>query len=129
MIIKKATLYILGIIILVAVAGFFIFRNGGSSTGNVIGANNQAAGDVQDVIMGLKNYNYYPNTIRVKADQPVSISLDSSAVGCSRFLTIPQLKLSKNLATPSDTLVFTPKKGTYRFACGMGMYYGTLIVE
>lgn len=128
---KNTTIAILAFLAIIAVGAFFFLR-GGNTTGNVVADNTNSEnnnGEVQNVVIGMKNYNYYPNTIKVKAGIPVSISLDSSAVGCSRYFTIPQLRLSKNFATPSDTLVFTPQKGTYRFQCGMGMYYGTLIVE
>ena len=51
--------------------------------------------------------------------------------GCPTLtFTIRQLGLAKRLTTPSDTLDFTPtQKGTFRFACSMGMGTGTLIVE
>ena len=86
--------------------------------------------DVQNVVLGIKNYNYYPNTINVKVGMPVRISLDNSVVGCYRSFTIKELGIAKNLQTPNDYVEFVPeKKGTYRFACSMGMGHGTLIVE
>ncbi|KAF0216769.1 MAG: Heavy metal transport/detoxification protein, partial [bacterium] len=89
-----------------------------------------SAGNVQKVILGMKNYNYNPNTITVKAGQPVSITLDSSVQGCLRSFAIKDLGVSKYAKTPSETIDFTPtKKGTFTFACSMGMGYGTLVVE
>lgn len=125
---KNTTIAVIFVLAILAVGAFFFLR--GNVSGNAVNTNNEQTGDVQKVVIGLKNYNYYPQTITVKAGIPVSISLDSSATGCSRSLTIPQLNLKKFLPTPSDTLDFTPmQKGTYRFQCSMGMYYGTLIVE
>ena len=84
----------------------------------------------QKVTIGMKNGNYYPNTLTVNAGQPVELALDSSVTGCFRSFTIRELGISKYVKTPADTITFTlPRAGTYAFACSMGMGYGTLIVE
>ena len=127
--IKKSNLYLIGIIVLIIFGIYFISDTKGDSvTGNAV-VNNVNA-EVQKVIIGMKDFNYYPNTIKVKANKPVSISLDKSVYGCFRSFTIRDFGITKYLKTPSDTVVFTPtKKGTFRFACSMGMGTGTLIVE
>ncbi len=130
----KNTTLLIGIVLLVALVGGFIFvgsaRGGNSINGNVVSDNSVSAGNVQKVILGMKNYNYNPNTITVKAGQPVSITLDSSVQGCLRSFAIKDLGVSKYAKTPSETIDFTPtKKGTFTFACSMGMGYGTLVVE
>ncbi|KKQ20399.1 MAG: hypothetical protein US35_C0040G0013, partial [Parcubacteria group bacterium GW2011_GWA2_37_10] len=114
------------------VGGFFFFRGGSPAVnGNVVSEGGQVLqGETQKVVIGEKNLNYYPNEIKVKAGQPVSISLDSSVTGCLRSFNIKDLGVSKNAKTPSDTINFTPtKKGTFRFACSMGMGYGNIIVK
>ena len=119
---------IIGIIVIIVIAGFFIFfQSFKSSSGLVV---TSSGGETQKIVLGIKDFNYYPNTITVKAGQPVSISLDSSVTGCLRTFTIPSFGISKTLKSPSDTIDFTPtEKGTYKFACSMGMGYGTIIVE
>lgn len=125
--IKKTTLYLIGILFL-AVAGGYLMID--TSTVSNVDNGNAGNGEVQNIVIGMKDYNYYPNTIKVKAGQPVSISLDESVYGCFRDFTIRELGVREYLRTPQDTVVFTPtKKGTYRFACSMGMGTGTLIVE
>jgi plastocyanin domain-containing protein len=123
----------MGIALLLVLGGvFMLFANKGI-TGDVINDDqeiNVEGVEIQKIILSMKDYNYYPQTIKVKAVVPVSISLDSSVVGCYRAFTIPELKISKNFRASSDTLEFTPtKKGTYKFACTMGMGTGTMIVE
>jgi len=127
--IKKSTLYIIGIIALVLISGFFFLKSGdGFVIGNLIGGSFN--GEVQKVVIGMKNYNYYPNTIQLKVGIPVSISLDKSVSGCFRDFTIREFGVREYLRTPQDTIEFTPtKKGTYTFACSMGMGTGTLIIE
>lgn len=126
--IKKTTLYIIGIVILVVIG--FYFTGGSSSgtgTGKVLGAS--GSGDVQKIVLGIKNGNYYPNTVNVEVNRPVRIYLDSSVKGCYRTFVIKSFGVSKNLATPSDYVEFTPtKEGTYGFACSMGMGTGKIIV-
>ena len=84
----------------------------------------------QEITLSMKNYNYYPNTITVKANQPVEITLDNSVGGCYRSFNIPQLGVDKYSQNQGDKIAFTPtEKGTFQFKCSMGMARGTLIVE
>lgn len=138
--VKKSSVYLLGVVLLIAVAGYFMLNSGVSGNDNSSNnnGNNDNNGDyavtiengIQKVIIGMKDYNYYPNTIRVKAGVPVSISLDKTVYGCFRDFTIRDFEIHKYLKTTQDTIEFTPtEKGTYTFACSMGMGTGTLIVE
>jgi plastocyanin domain-containing protein len=127
--IKRSTLYGLGILILIIGAGLFLTQGKSDAgiTGNVVSA---SGGAVQEVVIGMKNYNYYPNTVTVKAGQPVKLSLDESVYGCFRDFTIRELNVRKYLRTPQDSVTFTPtEKGTYTFACSMGMGTGKLVVK
>src|SRR3989344_3226652 len=100
--------------------------NTNTITGNVINNN----GMIQKVVLSEKDLNYYPQEIRVKANQPVSLSLDNKVKGCLRSFTIRDLGISKYLKAVTDTLEFTPTKtGTFAFSCSMGMGFGKLIVE
>lgn len=124
----KNTLWIIVIGIVVLLAGVTLFMNSGSSsvTGNVV-AN---TGDAQKITLSERDLNYYPQTITVKADQPVELTLDSSVKGCLRAFTIRDLGVQQYAKTTSEVIKFTPtKKGTFTFACSMGMGYGTIIVE
>jgi len=127
---KNSTILI-SIVLLVLVVGGFIFMNSNklnSDTSTIPG--DVIAGETQKVVISMKNYNYYPQTITVKAGVPVSISLDSSVSGCFRSFTIPQLGVAENLRTPQNNVEFTPdEKGSYKFQCSMGMGYGTIVVE
>ena len=124
---KKNTLYIAVILILVVAGIYLVMSNRGDGSVNVDTTN---GGEAQKVVLSIKNFNYYPQEIRVKAGQPVEISLDSSVTGCFRDFTIRDFGIHKNLKTPQDSVTFTPTKpGRYTFACSMGMGTGTLIVE
>ena len=129
--IKKSSIYMLGFIILLVVAGFLFFGNskGSTNNSNVLTTEVNSQG-VQEVTLSFKDYNYYPNTIKVQSGKPVSISLDNSVSGCFRDFTIREFGIREYLETPQDSVVFTPENpGTYTFACSMGMGYGKLIVE
>ena len=125
---EKTTIYGIGIFLLIVIGGYFLIGSSENINENVVDSGN--SGDFQKVTIGMKNYNYYPNTINVESGKTVRLSLDSSVSGCFRDFTIRELGIRKYLRTPSDYVEFTPTKpGTYRFACSMGMGTGTLIVE
>ena len=132
---RKTLFYTISTIILIFVFAYLIFDRSNDlpspapsdATYNLLPSNGD---EVQKVIIGMKNFNYYPNTITVKVGKPVSISLDSSVGGCFRDFTIRELGIRKYLKTTQDTIEFMPTKpGTYQFACSMGMGVGTLIVK
>ena len=127
----KNNMALFGIVLLVLIAGFFVFgSNNKENTAVNSGAVQQVQGEVQKVSLSMKDYNYYPNTIRVKSGIPVEITLEKEIYGCLRSFTIPEFKVSKNSRNPDEKIVFTPdKKGTFTFACSMGMGYGKIIVE
>jgi plastocyanin domain-containing protein len=129
----KPVYYIILTALIVAIAAFFIFGNikaVGKTIGDSSSVGEKDSGNIQKIVLSMKNYNYYPNTITVKSGQPVRIYLDSSVGGCYRSFTIRDFKITKYLKTPDDYIEFTPnKKGSFRFACAMGMGTGTLIVE
>ena len=126
--IKKTTLYSVLTIVLIIGAGYFLLGKESLNQNEI--PNDFGGGDFQKVVLGVKNLNYYPNTITVQYGKPVRIYLDSSVSGCLRSFTIRDFGVTKYLKTPSDYVEFTPnKKGTFRFACSMGMGTGTLIVE
>ncbi len=132
----KNSTFVIGIIVMLILAGGFVFAksgNGNTVTGNSIVtdvAPEVVKGEVQKVVLSTKNYNYFPNTVNVKANQAVEITLDKSVTGCLRAFTIKDLGVSQYAKTPNDKIVFTPtQKGNFRFTCSMGMGYGTLVVE
>lgn len=129
MVIRKSIVYTIVLLILVAGAGFFFFKSGSGSNVNDNDVKT-ITGDVQSVVLGFKNGNYYPNTVTVNSGKTVRISLDNSVGGCYRSFTVRQFGIAKYLASPRDYVEFTPTTpGTYRFACSMGMGTGTLIVK
>ena len=123
-------LILIVMVVLVVGAGLFFIRGSPSANGKVVSENSEDSGEIQEITLGMKNGNYYPNTVKVNVNQPVRIYLEDSVFGCYRSFTIREFGISKNLRTSSDYVEFTPtKKGSYRFACSMGMGTGTLIVE
>jgi len=122
---KKNAIYLLVVLAIVLVGAFALWpRN--SNNGNV----NLSGEDAQKITLSEKNYNYYPQTITVKAGKPVELTLDSSVQGCLRSFTIKDLDVSQYAPTPNEVIRFTPNKtGTFNFACSMGMAYGKIVVQ
>lgn len=123
----KNTYLLVIIIAIILVAGIFLVKSS-----NIIGNSdgNSDSNKIQKVTLSMRNSNYYPQTITVEVNEPVRIYLDSGVSGCYRAFTIRELGVSKYLEYPTDYVEFTPtKKGTFGFACSMGMGTGTLIVK
>lgn len=122
------TTLLAGIVIVLVLAGGFLMLSSGEDKDVV--SNGVGGENVQKITLGVRNGNYHPSTITAKEGQPVSITLDSSVGGCLRSFTIRELGVHGYSKDPSETIDFTPaKKGTFRFACSMGMGYGTIVVE
>lgn len=129
---KNSTL-LLSIAVMVIAIGGFVFANAKSIsiTGNAVLENPKVINEkLQKVVLSMKNFNYYPDIIKVKANQPVEITIDENVRGCLRSFSIRDFGVNKYARTPEDKIIFTPTKtGTFSFSCSMGMGYGKLIVE
>lgn len=91
----------------------------------------QVINGVQNASIDVLANGYAPDFLEVKAGIPVKLNLTpKGGLGCTSVFVIPQLKISKQLSLGTTTSVeFTPDKpGTLTWACGMGMYTGTLKV-
>nr|WP_238492281.1 sulfite exporter TauE/SafE family protein [Streptomyces sp. UNOB3_S3] len=72
---------------------------------------------------------YSPTAITAKAGVPTTLVLHGKgANGCARGFTIPALGIREIVETDADTEVDlgTPKAGTLRFTCSMGMVSGNI---
>ncbi|PIN95091.1 hypothetical protein COU53_01170 [Candidatus Pacearchaeota archaeon CG10_big_fil_rev_8_21_14_0_10_30_48] len=128
---KNSTM-LFAIAIFVLVVGGFVFVNGKNGvTANVVSNDAQVVqGQMQQVVLSQNGYNYKDAT--AQAGKPISLSADSSVGGCLRSVSfnIEGKRYSKYLRTSEDTLELPAlPKGTYNFACSMGMGYGKLIVQ
>ena len=105
---KKITIYFILTLMLILAVGYFLLGVGSAGDSGVV--SDDSNGQIQKVTLSMKNYNYYPNTITVKVNQPVSIVLDKSVVGCYRSFTIKSLGVAKYSKTPDSTVDFTQLK-------------------
>ena len=84
-----------------------------------------------DVIINVQNNGYTPRNFSVKVNQPVNLKLITQGTySCASVFTIPSLNITKVLPpVGTSDVTFTPTKtGLLTFACGMGMYTGTINV-
>jgi len=75
---------------------------------------------------------YSPDVIEVTAGTPVRLLFDRQESGdCSSRVVFPDFKVNQSLPAFETTAVeFVPEQaGDYRFACGMNMLRGRLVVE
>jgi len=131
---KNTSAFVFLVIVLLIVGGVLYSNLSKQDPINTISSANAKTSvdekNVQNIVLSEKDYDYYPRTVKVKVNQPVRISLDSSVTGCLRSFVIKEFGVSKYLRTPQESVTFTPTKtGSFEFACSMRMGTGTLIVE
>lgn len=114
----------LGAIVLVVLLGAFILWPNAPTTSTV------NTGDAQKIELNEQGSRY--QDVVVEADKPIQLSAGRSVTGCARSVVfnLDGKTYSKYLTTPDDVLTLPAlKKGTYNFACSMGMVSGRLIVQ
>lgn len=125
---NSSIFYIIGIVVIIAVFGFVMIKGDSVKDTDVYSA--PIVNGLQEVVLGVKDFNYYPNTVKVQQGIPVRIYLDSSVSGCLRDFTVRDFGIHEYLKTSQDYVEFTPTaKGRHSFACSMNMGTGVLIVE
>jgi plastocyanin domain-containing protein len=75
---------------------------------------------------------YSPNTVRVKAGQPVRLVFDrKDDSSCSEEVVFPNFGVRRYLPTGRQTTIelTPPAPGRYEFTCGMSMLHGALVAE
>jgi plastocyanin domain-containing protein len=75
---------------------------------------------------------YHPAEARAKAGQPVRLVLTRTTDdGCGQELVIPSLNVKRDLPLnqPVSFDLTMPASGAVKFACGMDMYRGSIVVE
>ncbi len=123
------TAILFGVILIVVVAGFFVFSNLETSNFRDV-PNDGLSGEFQKVTLSQDDLNY--EDAYAEAGKPIAISVDSSVKGCLRSVAfnVEGKRYVKYLKSNSDTLVLPAlEKGTYPFSCSMGMGFGKLVVR
>jgi uncharacterized protein len=95
----------------------------------VAGTATTANGGQQIVVEASSGYS--PNTITAKAGVATNLVVHSvNAAGCIRSFTIPSLNVNEVIPENGETTIplGVLKAGRIAFACGMGMYTGTITV-
>ncbi len=75
---------------------------------------------------------YSPSSIRVKRGQPVTLRfLRRDSSGCLEEVVLSDFGIRQSLPLNQETAItITPNQaGEFRFACGMNMYRGEILVE
>jgi plastocyanin len=102
----------------------------GAGTGAGAGAGAGSSGPAQVTI--VVDGGYVPNTVRVKAGEPVRLLFDRrDRSSCSEEVVFPDFGVRRFLPSGEQTSIelTPPKAGRYEFMCGMSMLRGTLIAE
>lgn len=97
------------------------------NTGSIAATGN---GQVQEVRLYMKNYQYVTDPAVLKKGVPVRMTVDlNTVVGCATDIVIKDFGIRKYVRPGDNVITFTPTKtGTIGIACSMNMYHGTFTV-
>jgi plastocyanin len=102
---------------------------GGGTKGPAVTKSASIQGGVQTIKVDLSKGYYDPNTIQLKAGVPSEITFGQGS-GCLGAVQSQQLGFGEDLSSGPKTIKLGAlKPGTYKFACGMGMVSGTIVVK
>ncbi len=91
-----------------------------------------AHGDTQRIVISVTSEGFVPATTRVEAGKPVTLVVTRKIERtCATEIVVKDFGIRKSLPVGQPVEVtFTPAKpGTIRFACGMDMIAGQVIVD
>lgn len=86
----------------------------------------------QKVIVNPKKGGYSPKVIHFKQGQPAILKFKPQGqIGCLNKLVSSDLGVNVDLTKQKVTKVKVPtdKEGEFKFACGMNMYHGKVVVD
>jgi plastocyanin domain-containing protein len=87
--------------------------------------------DTQTATVEITDKGFEPSILKLKAGVPAKvIFVRKTDATCTKEVVIKEYKINSKL--PLNELVtveFTPRKGEFTFACGMGMLRGKIVVQ
>jgi plastocyanin len=118
-------------IISVLMAGKMMYGGNSSANSNIEPKVEMINGE-QVTTIQVNGYGYGPETVEVQAGVPTKIKfvVDSTA-GCARQVVSDDLGFAELLMNNEEKIIDigTLQPGTYQYRCGMGMYWGTIVVK
>jgi len=74
---------------------------------------------------------FEPARLTLRAGVPARVTFVRTAdTACAEEIVFPSLQVKRALPLNRPVIIeFTPSKGDMAFACGMGMFSGTIVVE
>jgi plastocyanin domain-containing protein len=120
---KRLTIIIPLVAALIALAGFTIAQQKK--------APDAKAAKAQTAKITIDKQGFQPANLTLKPDVPAEVTfLRTTDDTCATSVIIPEYKIKQDIPLNKPVVVqFTPKKGTFGFACGMNMYQGKLVVQ
>ena len=92
---------------------------------------NAPAEKAQTAKITISAKGFEPASLTLKPDVPAQVTfLRTTNDTCATSIVIPEYKIKQDVPLNKPVVVeFTPKKGTFGFACGMNMLQGKLIIQ
>ncbi len=119
---KRLTIVVPLVGAFIALAGYTIAQQKKADT---------KASNAQTAKITIDAKGFTPGSLTLKPDVPAQVTfLRTTDDTCATSIVIPEYKIKQDIPLNKPTVVeFTPKKGTFGFACGMNMYQGKIVVQ
>lgn len=119
-------LVLIGAVILIGFIFWWFFGKHKTNEGESIVSNNKQEVEV------IVNGSYTPNTVVLKQGIPASIIFNrKDPSGCFNEVMFPDFGIHETLPVEKkyNISIDTSKPGEYRYACGMNMFHGKVIIK
>ncbi len=103
----------------------------GTSETSAVAAPPVAADGKQRIVIEAHDSGFSPASVTATAGVPTEVTFRTDNTrGCTRFVVSNALGLERSLPATGNTRIDVGalKPGTYRYTCGMGMYFGSIKV-
>lgn len=119
-------LVIIGATLLIGLIVWWFFGKHRTSESEAIMSNNKQEIEV------IVNGGYTPNTVVLKQGVPASIVFDrKDPSGCFSHVVFPDFGINEELPVNKQhpVVIDTSKPGEYKYACGMNMFHGRVVIK
>ncbi len=103
----------------------------GGTEASAVAAPPVAGDGIQRIVIEAHDTGYSPAAVTADSGVPIELTFRTNNTrGCTRFVVLSSLGVEKALPLTGDTRIDVGElePGTYRYTCGMGMYFGSIKV-
>jgi Cupredoxin-like domain len=102
---------------------------GGSPSRSITKGAATLTGGVQKIAIDLTQGSYSPNYVTAKAGTPIEMDFKGPTPSCNGTVIFQALNIDQDMSNGGVLKLGALPRGTYGWACSMGMFRGQLVVN